>query len=632
MEKRCYECMEPISDGKVCPKCGFNNETAAEGGRFLKERYYIGNVFSKTLDSTVYIAYDEELNKKVFVREFTGENIAKLSNKYTAAELKQKFLNYAKGTATLNMCNLLPHTMDVFEKDEVGYLVTDYFEGENLKTLLNSGIKISYSNAVKMVKQLLNGLESIHNAGFVFGAISPETLYVLKNGEVRIFGLANRFYDFAEDLDCRAELLNPSYAAPELFEEELKVGAYCDVYSAAAILYRILTNKIPPISFLRSGGENLTSPRKINKNIPKNVAIALLNALNWQIESRTASVKALLNDLSAKKVKRVRSGAIIWANILGFFQKSTDKSEKPKNNKNNKKTLLWLWITIPAIILIALILFLIFFFQNTSDNGDNSADLSTSIEDGWYYGNGTETPVSSNDYVYGGEDNKQSSRPNKNNSGSSSLSSMPNISQNNPNLVESPDLLSYYLDAAKEAIEDADCVVGSITFKESADHYVNQIIAQYPSPYITIKKGTAIDLVLCKLPDVSETNLYQAISTLEKAGVYNIEYKFDASSTKAPGTVIKNYFEDNSNPTRSNKVIVTVSGEKAEVSDYLDKTVAEMKGLTSDFVFEFKMQNGNPLPENADLNSYTVVSQSVEKGMPAYKGMTVTITVVTFND
>lgn len=651
MEKRCYNCMELLEENEVCSKCGFRGETEQENtelkaGSLLKGRYYVGNIFSKTIDSTVFIAFDTQLNKKVFVRRFTGEEIAELTQKHTPEELVHRFLSYAKGTATIGLNDLLPRTVDTFAEESVGYLVTDYFEGESLKTLINSGVKISASSSLKIADQLLKGLKNVHNSGVIFGAISPETLYILKNGEVRLFGLVSEFYDFTDELDFRVEFLNPSYAAPELFDFTTHIGLYSDVYSVAAILYRLLTNTIPAISFLRHGGENLVAPSKIEKSIPHNIQNALLNALNWQFEKRTATPAEFLTELKAEKVKRVRSGAMRWSELLGFFQRLYDKSPLAKNKpskdvkqtpkeennsaKKDKAGLLWLWITLPAVVLVGLIIALFLMFPPISENGDSTASTITSSEDVWYYGSGVETPDDSSEYIYGGFSSKKPSQSNSN-------SSVNNTPLNDPNAVECPDLAGYTLEQAKSVLATSNLLLGEIYYEYSNNYLEGFVMAQSMKSGGMVQKGSRIDLVVCKgpipveLPNVAGLEMQKATEKLNNAGFSNLEYSF-VLSDDAIGVVTDASFETEEGATKDSKVIVTVSGEKAEVSDYLDKTVAEMKGLTSDFVFEFKMQNGNPLPENADLNSYTVVSQSVEKGMPAYKGMTVTITVVTFND
>ncbi|MBQ3562910.1 MAG: hypothetical protein IJA13_05120, partial [Clostridia bacterium] len=103
-------------------------------------------------------------------------------------------------------------------------------------------------------------------------------------------------------------------------------------------------------------------------------------------------------------------------------------------------------------------------------------------------------------------------------------------------------------------------------------------------------------------------------------------------SGDAVGSITNAVFENEAAADTNEKVIVTVSGERAEVLDYVDKTVSEIKAADSDFVFEFILANGSTPDQNIDYSSYTVVSQSSEKNSPAYKGMTITLTIVEFND
>lgn len=646
MEKRCFNCMEPLGDEKICPKCGFENnlpENSAtiKAGTLLKGRYYIGNIFSKSLDSVVYIAYDEELNKKVFVREFCGEKIAKFTHKITATELSQKFLSYSKTTATIGVNDILPRTVDTFAENSIGYLVTDYFEGESLKTLINSGIKISEGNALKIAEKLLKGLKAVHNSGIVYGAISPETLYILKNGDVKLFGIGCSFYDFITDLDYRVEVLNPSYAAPELFDDEAKAFPASDVYSVAAILYRLLTGSIPAISFLRSGGENLASPHKINKSIPKNINTALLNALNWQLEKRTETETAFLDELSAKKVKRRRSGIIIWANILGFFQGIYDKlasktNKKAKDKKSAKASadgeakekigLLWLWITIPAVILVGLIVFLVIMFLPTPQNSNNTSSNATSSEI-WYYGSGVETPTNNSRYDFGGYSSKAPSSSKPNNTG--------NTQSIDPNSVECPDLAGYTLLQAKAILNDNNLLLGEVYYDYSNDYPVDYVMAQSLKSGGMVQKGSKIDVVVCKgpkapeveLPDVTGMEMRLAAEKLMSEGFSNIEYSFFLSDD-APGTVTDASFKDNSGTGYDSTVVITVSGEEIEVPDYSGKTVAEAKAISSDISFVFKSENGNEISSitDAGASAFIVVSQDVPKGV-AYKGITITLTV-----
>lgn len=656
MIARCHECMEPLGSSDICPKCGFDNSVDNQKikiARYLKNRYYIGNVFSKSLDSVVYLAYDEELDKKVFVREFNGEELAKLGGKYTVFELRQIFLSYAKSTATITMCDILPHTIDVFDENESAYLVTDYFDGESLKTLFSSGINIGSAAAFKMVKQLLNGLKLIHNSGMIFGAISPETIYVLKNGEIRLFGIASSFYNFLEDVDSRVEVLNPSYAAPELFSEMERKGPYTDVYSVAAIFYRLLTNKIPAISFLRSGGENLIPPKKVDKNISKNTETALLNALNWQIENRTATPKRFLKELSSEKVKRRLSAAIIWADVLGFFQSVYDEflarklryqERKPKTEKNQKqkRKLLWVWITVPVVLLLlATLVLFVLKFSNGFDTGENTTSTLSGNGEEWYYGSGIETPTNSSKYVYGGHSSKKQnsskiqssssenlSSGNKESSGSSKEAS----SEEDANIVECPRVIGIPLEQVKKALEGKELLIGEIAYEESVYHYPDYVIKQNPARGEKVEKGSKINLVVCKaaqLPDVAGLSMSAAKTKLAEEGFKNTVYKF-AKSDKAVGSVTQVYFETKTNQTKTGKVAIVVSGEEAApIFNYSGKTVAEAKAISADVKLVFALEDGADISgiADADLDLYKVVSQDVSAGSSAYMGMTVTLTV-----
>ena len=664
MQKRCFVCMEPIKESFPCPHCGFDgNLTDSIGelkaGTLLKDRYYIGKIFSKNSSSTVYIGYDEELKTKVFVRRFTGEKLRGCTT-LGKEELIERFLSYSKSLATVNLCSILPRTVDIFELDSAGYCVTEFFEGESLKGIIGSGIKISTGNAFKITDELLNGIKIMHHCRIIFGGISPESLYILKNGEVKLFGLGSPFYDFIEDIDTKVEFLNPSYAAPEIFEEGGKRGSFCDIYSVGAILYRILTDTIPPISFLRKGGDGLTNIRKSNKNINKCTEIALLNALNWQIEKRTQTVEGFLRELSLKNVKRKLSPAIIYANVLGAFQRFFDilsqkfqkevNAEKESTTPKDKKpaNLLWLWISIPSLLLVSVILILIVLFPG--NNGENNSSLSGESEQSWYYGSGIETADTNSGGYFFGNGDKNTSFPgqNQNSSHTSSLNNENKINSSDKNdknssyttspldenKVECPDLIGFTLSYAKNTLENAGLKLGKITYKSSTDYLPGYVMEQSIPVGALIDKGRTVDIVVCKndpsseenvtLPEVKDKNMLTAVQILKSAGFKNIEYVFTTSSAPV-GNVINVSVEGTL--TYNSKITLTVSGKKAVVDDYYGKTVTEIKNNYSNILFEIKTEDGSPIPEDA-YGDYKVSSQSISAGTVGYEGMTVTITVV----
>lgn len=639
MQKRCPNCMSVVEEETKCPDCGFDissadNKDALKVGSVFKERYLIGRIFSKNNLSTVYIGYDQSLNSKVFVREFTGEGLLGDDMPLGKKALVERFLNYQRSVASVSLCDLFPRTVDLFAFEDKGYLVTEFFEGQSLKEILSGGMHISEGNALKIIDKLANGLKVLHGSHMLYGALSPDTLYILKDGGVKLFGMGSPFYDFLEDIDKKVEFLNPSYAAPELFESDAGRGSFCDVYSLAAILYRLLTDTIPPVSFLRSGGESLVKPRKINGEIESSVEVAILNALNWQIEKRTSSAERFLKELPDGNVKRRRSFVMLWAEFLGFCQRIYDKRALSKEEKNEAEQTekrskergmlgyLWIWITLPIIALLAVVLVLVIMLPKSTDD---TSSLSGESEDGWYYGSGIETPNNSSDY-------EPASRKPVSSATSSNSSITSSLGQDQ---TECPDVLAYTLSHAKNILESSDLKLGTVTYEYSDDYPEGYVMSQNVDAGAIVKKGRSINIVVSKgrkpdntvsLPSVTGKDLITAENELKAAGITNIKYSF-VSGNEAAGTVTKIEASDEA-VNSATTVTLTVVGERADVRDYTGMTLNEVMHSASDFKIVTVAGDGNTIEiSEAGYDIYEVTGQNLPSGTVGYVGMELVLTV-----
>lgn len=644
MQNRCPCCLEPIAEKEICKNCGYdpdkaNLKSGPKTGSIIKDRYYFGNIYAENKASTVYVAYDEQNGTKVFIREFTGAELEADSGLERTA-LMERFINYQKSLASINLCKLLPRTVELFSDDDAAYKVTEYFDGESLKELITSGIKISRGNALKITEQLVSGLKLMHNSRMIFGALSPETLYILKDGSVRIFGLGSPFFEFLKDIDSKVKYINPSYAAPEIFESGGKRGSFCDVYSVAAILYRILTDIIPPVSFLRSGGESVKTPSKISTDINDTFSNAILNALNWQIECRTSSLEGFLKELGAQNTKRRYSSLIIWSMVLGFGQGLYDsylerqnaKSKKaqnitddeddyntPKSAKTKKAPkLLWLWITIPAILLaiITAILIILLVFGK----GDNTPVENSSKGDGWYYGSGIETPVSS-------DESTPSRKPSSDTSSKQQLGADQTLC---------PDVISVTLATARRDLENAGLEVGTIRYTYSNDYFKDYVISQSIAPDSVVAKGTKVDLVVCNgtmpdevitLPNVKGKELFAALSELNSAGIENVKVEFKTSGDTV-GTVVDVKTPEGEIVSPQTTVTLTVIGEKITLPDFTGMTLKEVMDYGLDVKVITVSENGGTMNvAESSYSSVEVVSQNPIVDTIGYKGMELVLTI-----
>lgn len=346
MHKRCANCFEILnSRAKKCSACGVllssaKNQDDISAGTVLSNRYYVGRVYKQEPASIVYFGFDEQTESKVFIRRLLAEKICfsdvSKSTFSSRDRILERFLNYGKSMATLSICRLMPRTVDVFIENDNAYIIYEFFEAECLQSLLDTNVNISPKSAVKIIGQLCDGLAVLHGAHTIYGAISPDTLYISKSGAVYLFGISSPFYDFVEDVDERAKLISPLFSAPELFLKELKCGTYSDVYSLAAVLYRILCGQEPPIGFLRSLKDDILVPHKANNSATKSVSVAILNALNWHIPARTKSLNLFLRELTAPKVTRRLSFWVILSRLGAKVSRWLNNIKDIKNRKSNK--------------------------------------------------------------------------------------------------------------------------------------------------------------------------------------------------------------------------------------------------------------------------------------------------------
>lgn len=647
------EALKP--QAKKCSHCGTLlasvKQSDGSTGCLLKERFFVGRIYKEEPAATVYLGYDEQLGQTVLIREFSGEGLTEEADTVSKERLVERFVSYGKSMAAFSLCKLLPRTVDVFSDSGKGYAVLEWFDGQSLKELLTAGIRISEGNALRITEQLCEGLKILHNSHMIYGALSPDTLYILKDGGVRLFGLGSPFFDFVTDLEQRTQVLNPSYAAPELFSDAPR-GAYTDVYSVAAILNRIVTDVIPPVSFLRQEGETLRSPKRENRALERSLSVALLNALNWQVSCRTKSVDRLLRELPDPKVKRRLSVWIIWSYILGrcgwlrdgivrWFGATLPKCKagliacwrRICSAKRPKR--LWLWIVLALVALLATLL-LVWWIGFGGDTALLPGGNRITSSDGWYYGTGKNGSDDTSRQSFLEQFGVESEREDSGTSQPASETS----SEPDDGKISCPDLIGYYKNFAFSLVEGVGLEIGKITEEYSNEYSRGYIIGQGIKPGARVEPGSPVSLVISKgaelvsepgqsapVPDVTEMELLRAAKRLQEVGFTNIVYRFE-QGTAAAGTVVEQSIPADTETAYDAEIILTVVGRSATVPDYLGLTWADAVAKSSEIQLTVVDVSGAILdPVAVDPTQYTVVKQSVDGGVEGYVEMQVIITV-----
>jgi predicted Ser/Thr protein kinase len=127
------------------------------------------------------------------------------------------------------------------------YLVMEYVEGTDLRTLLERGVDAE--QALAIVPQLCDALQYAHEEGVVHRDIKPENILVDLRGRVRIadFGLAKlRTTDNSVRATSSGRVLGtPHYMAPEQIDRPGEVDHRADIFALGVVIYEMLTGKLP---------------------------------------------------------------------------------------------------------------------------------------------------------------------------------------------------------------------------------------------------------------------------------------------------------------------------------------------------------------------------------------------------
>jgi len=122
-------------------------------------------------------------------------------------------------------------------------LVMELVEGESLEKKLQKG-KMPRAEGIHYMRQALSALEYAHAQGIVHRDVTPGNLIIDQEGQVKLtdFGVAKSLGDY--QLTNAGEIVGSlHYMPPEQVRRNAAPDPRSDIYSAAAVLYEILTGK-----------------------------------------------------------------------------------------------------------------------------------------------------------------------------------------------------------------------------------------------------------------------------------------------------------------------------------------------------------------------------------------------------
>lgn len=199
-----------------------------------------------------------------------------------------------------NMSNL-SHTniSEVFDAGNFEgrtWYVREYSK-KTLKDILEEEKKMNFFKATNLMLDYLNGLEAIHQKGFIHSDIKPGNLMVSNRGFITDLEFTKPEKDDSElkislskTKEKQTITFSTEYGSPEqLGEITSEIDLRSDLYSLMKIYYRMLAGKFSEV------GEKLT---EIRKDLPKDLEKIISRGLRRNPEERYQTAGEIIQDLN----------------------------------------------------------------------------------------------------------------------------------------------------------------------------------------------------------------------------------------------------------------------------------------------------------------------------------------------
>lgn len=315
IDNLCMCCMNELYGEKQCPKCGYYVDSPQISPYLplktpVGNRYILGKVISSNSEGATYMAYDTSRNTPVQVREFlpekfidrpfgTTEIIVSERWRDSYYEYLKKFLDLWRQLARVRGLSALIPVVDIFEENNTAYAVTEYIESISLREFLlksQTGY-LNWEKAKVLFMPVLSTLSTLHEMGIIHNGITPDTLLIGRDGKLRLSDFAiNEARIEGSELSPE---LSEGYTPIEQYGYSHNIGAWSDVYSFCAVIYRALVGSVPQDAVSRSINDRLIIPARYAEIIPVYVINALMNGLQIDPEDRTKDIETLREELSA---------------------------------------------------------------------------------------------------------------------------------------------------------------------------------------------------------------------------------------------------------------------------------------------------------------------------------------------
>lgn len=278
--------------------------------RVLSGRYELGGMIGRGGMADVHRGVDTRLGRTVAVKLLRPDMARD-------PQFQARFKREAQSVAALNHPSIVAiydtgeHTVQDGSDDSVRvpYIVMEFVEGRTIRDLIRAK-EVSIDQAIDFCLGVLSALEYSHKAGIVHRDIKPANVMICEGSntvKVMDFGIARAIADSSATMtQTQAVVGTAQYLSPEQARGET-VDARSDLYSAACLLYEMLTARPPfvgdsPVSVAYQHVREIPEPAStVNPEVSAALDSVLAKALQKNRTDRFQDAAAFRRALRAAR-------------------------------------------------------------------------------------------------------------------------------------------------------------------------------------------------------------------------------------------------------------------------------------------------------------------------------------------
>lgn len=259
----------------------------------------------------VWVGLDPDLDRKVAIKLLRADR----ADRTVGVDDRAQQGAEARAMARLAHPNVVT-IHDVGELDQLGFIATEFVDGESLAAWIDRGPH-PWPAVLAIMRQAAAGLRAAHEVGLVHRDFKPSNVMIGTDGRVRVldFGLARHEgslaalsgddWDDDEASSSSSTHANTAYMSPEQ-RRGAKADARSDLFSFCVTSFEAFY-RLRPFS---ANGEMVELPELVRQQVPDWIHAVIMRGLASEAEQRLPDMDSLLAALerSPEQVRRRRWG------------------------------------------------------------------------------------------------------------------------------------------------------------------------------------------------------------------------------------------------------------------------------------------------------------------------------------